>query len=117
MFKRILVIFSMLLLVGCGSIKSGKISCSDKDVVLDYDNSILIDVRTDSEYKLGHLDGAINIPYEDIVKGVSKLEDIDFNTNIIVYCKSGVRSSQAFDSLRNAGYNNVYDLGAMSSCG
>ena len=116
MFKKIVVIFSMLLLVGCGSIKSGKISCSDKDVVLDYDNSILIDVRTDSEYKLGHLDGAINIPYEDIVKGVSKLDNVDFDTHIIVYCKSGVRSSQAFDSLKNAGYNNIYDLGAMSNC-
>lgn len=116
MFKRIIVLFVVFLLAGCGSIKSGKISCSDKDVVLDYDNSILIDVRTDSEYKLGHLDGAINIPYEDIVKGVSKLEDVDFNTNIIVYCKSGGRSSQAFDSLKNAGYNNVYDLGAMSNC-
>lgn len=115
MFKRIIVLFVVFLLAGCG-IKSGKISCSDKDVVLDYDNSILIDVRTDSEYKLGHLDGAINIPYQDIVKGVSKLEDVDFNTHIIVYCKSGGRSSQAFDSLKNAGYNNVYDLGAMSNC-
>ena len=115
MFKKIVVIFSMLLLVGCGSIKSGKISCSDKDVVLGYENSILIDVRTNSEYKSGHLDGAINIPYEDIVKGVSKLDDVDFDTYIIVYCKSGGRSSQAFDSLKNAGCNNIYDLGAMSS--
>ena len=116
MFKKVLVIFSMLLLVGCGSIKSGKISCSDKDVVLGYENSILIDVRTNFEYKSGHLDGAINIPYEDIVKGVSKLEDVDFNTNIIVYCKSGGRSSQAFESLKAEGYTNVYDLGAMSNC-
>jgi phage shock protein E len=116
MFKRIVVLFVVFLLAGCGSIKSGKISCSDKDVVLDYDNSILIDVRTDSEYKAGHLDGAINIPYEDIVKGVSKLDNVDFDTHIIVYCKSGGRSGQAFDSLKDAGYNNVYDLGAMSKC-
>ncbi len=115
MFKKCLVLFSIFLLVGCG-IKSGKISCSDKDVVLDYDDSILIDVRTNSEYKSGHLDGSINIPYEDIVKGVSKLEDVNLDTHIIVYCKSGGRSSQAFDSLKDAGYNNVYDLGAMSNC-
>lgn len=116
MFKRIVVLFVVFLLAGCGSIKSGKISCSDKDVVLDYDNSILIDVRTDSEYKLGHLDGSINIPYQDIVKGVSKLDGVNSDTHIIVYCKSGGRSGQAFDSLKNAGYNNVYDLGAMSNC-
>ncbi len=100
MFKKCFVLFFILLLVGCGSIKSGKISCSEKAIVLDYENSILVDVRTASEYKSGHIEGAINIPYD----------------NIIVYCKSGVRSSQAFDSLKNAGYNNVYDLGAMSNC-
>ena len=82
MFKKIFVLFSIFLLVGCG-IKSGKISCSDKDVVLDYDNSILIDVRTDSEFKSGHLDGAINIPYEDIVKGVSKLDGVNSDTLIV----------------------------------
>ena len=116
MFKKILVLFSMLLLVGCGSIKSGKISCSEKNVVLDYENSILIDVRTSSEYKSGHLEGAVNIPYDDIVKGVSKLDGVDFNTSIVVYCKSGGRSKQAFEALKSAGYTNVYDLGAMSNC-
>ena len=107
----------VLLLVGCGNIKSGKISCSEKNIVIDYDNSILVDVRTNSEYNSGHIDGAINIPYEDIVKGVSELEDVNLDTHIIVYCKSGGRSSKAFDSLKSAGYNNVYDLGAMSNCG
>ncbi len=116
MFKRFLILFFAFLLVGCGSIKSGKISCSEKNVVLNYDNSILIDVRTSSEYKLGHLEGAINIPYDNIIEGISKMDGISYDTPIIVYCKSGGRSNQAFESLKSAGYNNVYDLGAMSNC-
>ena len=106
----------MFFLVGCGSIKSGKISCSDSNVVLGYDGAILIDVREASEYKSGHLDNAINIPYKDIVNGVSRISGVSFDTPIVVYCKSGGRSSQAFSSLKSAGYTNVYDLGAMSKC-
>ena len=116
MFKKCFVLFFILLLVGCGSIKSGKISCSEKAIVLDYENSILVDVRTASEYKSGHIEGAINIPYDNIIEGVSKLDGISFDTHIIVYCKSGGRSSQAFESLKAEGYTNVYDLGAMSNC-
>lgn len=107
----------MLLLVGCGNIKSGKISCSQMNVVLDYDGAVLIDVRTSSEYESGHLDGAINISYDKIIVGVSKIDGVNYDTPIIVYCKSGGRSSQAFESLKNIGYTNVYDLGAMSNCG
>lgn len=116
MIKKILFIFILFLMVGCGSIKSGKISCAQKNVVLDYDDSILIDVRTSSEFESGHLENAINIPYDDIVNGVSKIDKINYDTPIIVYCKSGGRSNQAFESLKNAGYTNVYDLGAMSNC-
>ena len=116
MFKKILCSSFIFFLVGCGSINSGKISCSEKDVVLDYDSAILIDVRDDYEYKSGHLKDAINIPYNDIVSGVSNISGVSFDTPIVVYCKSGGRSNQAFDSLKNAGYNNVYDLGAMSNC-
>ena len=116
MFKKFSCLCFLLILVGCGSIKSGKISCSESSVVLDYENAVLIDVREASEYKSGHLSGAINIPYLDIVNGVSHIDGIDFDTPIVVYCKSGGRSSQAFSSLKNAGYTNVYDLGAMSNC-
>ena len=47
MFKKILCSSFIFFLVGCGSINSGKISCSEKDVVLDYDSAILINVRDD----------------------------------------------------------------------
>ena len=115
MFRNLCFLF-IFLLVGCGSIKSGKVSCSNASVVLNYENAILIDVRSASEYKSGHMDGAINIPYDNILLGVSRLENVNFDTPIVVYCKSGGRSAQAFSTLKDAGYKNVYDLGAMSKC-
>ena len=121
--KFLILIVAVLLLVGCGKkenkvIESGKITCSQmKEIMKGDNNPRLIDVRTKEEYDEGHLDDAINIPYDVIVNpGVKEYDSILEDTPIIVYCKSGNRSGQAYNSLKMAGYKNVYDLGAMSNC-
>ena len=120
--KFLLLIVIVLLLVGCGKkeeakIESGKITCAQMKTLMKGDNNPrLYDVRTAEEYKEGHLDKAENIPYENIVSVLDGQDDVGFETPIIVYCKSGNRSGQAYNSLKVAGYKNVYDLGAMSSC-
>ena len=122
--KILLVIMMVLLLVGCGKkqdeeIKPGKITCNQmKEIMKGDNNPRLIDVRTEEEYNEGHLDGAINIPYDVIVNpGVTTFDSIiPDETPIIVYCKSGNRSGQAYNSLKVAGYKKIYDLGAMSNC-
>ena len=116
MNKKILIlIVVVLLLVGCGKkekeeIKSGKITCAQmKEIMKGDNNPRLIDE--------GHLNKAENIPYDVIVNpGVTQIDSILEDTPIIVYCKSGNRSGQAYNSLKMAGYKNVYDLGAMSNC-
>ena len=65
--------------------------------------------RVEEEYKESHLDKAINIPVDEI----SKIE-MDKDTILFVYCKSGVRSKQAAETLIDLGYI-VYDLGAYKS--
>ncbi len=119
----ILLIAILVILVGCGKkkeeekIESGKITCKQMKEVMTWDGDpILIDVRTAEEFKEGHLGKAINIPYETVVDELSKKENVNFETPIIVYCKSGNRSGQAYNSLKVAGYKNVFDLGAMSTC-
>ena len=111
-----LAIFSILLFTGCGkTLESGVVTCTQKNELLSHNKAILIDVRTNSEYLEGHLDNSINIPYDSIVSGV-KSKNISLNDFIIVYCKSGGRSSKAFEALKEAGYKNVYDLGAITNC-
>jgi len=122
--KFLILIVVVLLLVGCGKketeeIKSGKITCGQmKEIMKGDNNPRLIDVRTEEEYKEGHLDKAENISYDVIVNpGVTTIDSIiPDETPIIVYCKSGNRSDQAYNSLKMAGYKMVYDLGAMSNC-
>ena len=80
------------------------------------DNSILLDVRTIEEYNDGHLEGSINIPYNEIETRIKEISSINKDTKIIVYCKSGNRSSKAFDILKKLGYLNIYDLGSINSC-
>lgn len=114
--KKILIILSIILLTGCSKIESGKNTCEQKDVVLKEENAVIIDVRTKEEYKEFHMKDAINIPYENIVETIKTKKEINEDTPIIVYCKSGARSNQAYNSLKQAGYKNVYDLGAISKC-
>ena len=120
MKKIIILCIFCLLLCACqnNSIKkSGKIKCNDINTILSYENNPkLIDVRTKEEYEEYHLDNAINIPYDNIKEDIKNIENISLDTPIIVYCKSGARSNQAYSSLKSEGYKNVYDLGAMSNC-
>lgn len=69
----------------------------------------IIDVRTAEEYKTGHVEGAINIPYDEIENEVN----YDKDQTIAVYCRTGVRSSEAAKTLEKMGYTKIYDLGGI----
>lgn len=69
----------------------------------------IIDVRTAEEYKAGHVEGAINIPYDEIENEVN----YDKDQTIAVYCRTGVRSSEAAKILEKMGYTKIYDLGGI----
>mgnify|MGYP003610801277 CR=1 FL=1 len=73
----------------------------------------LIDVRTPEEFASGHIDGAINLSLQEIEAG--KLPTAAKDRAVYVYCRSGNRSAQAVTILKQAGYANVIDLGAMSA--
>ena len=82
--------------------------------MIEQNQVILIDVRTQSEYDLMHIRGAINIPVSDIEKKIFIYEQ---NTPIMVYCSSGARSKNAIDILNNLGYLNIYiwEYGALAT--
>lgn len=103
MKKIILIIFLSLIICGCNS------STEDNSVenIMKENEHIIIDVRTKEEYEESHIKGSINIPYDELD------ESLDKNRIIFVYCKSGGRSSIAYNTLTNLGYT-VYDLGAFS---
>ena len=77
------------------------------------DEIIILDVRTEEEYREGHIPGAIVIPNETISSEPLK-ELPDLEQEILVYCRSGNRSAQAAKKLIEAGYTQVYDFGGIT---
>ena len=67
----------------------------------------IIDVREPFEYAAGHVEGAINIPPSDIMKGASKLAEIPKDAELILYCRSGSRSRTAAMLLSQQGFTNI----------
>ena len=72
---------------------------------------LLIDVRSPEEFATGHLDGAINIPHEQIAEQIARFTQ-DKNAEIQLYCRSGRRSGAALETLQGMGYKNLSNLGA-----
>ncbi|MCL2748415.1 MAG: rhodanese-like domain-containing protein [Oscillospiraceae bacterium] len=70
--------------------------------------AILLDVRNQDEYDEKHIDGSVLIPVTQLEGRLSELPGYD--TVIIVFCRGGVRSANAYDILRNAGFYRVYDM-------
>ena len=83
------------------------------------EGALLIDVRSFAEYNQGHIDGAINIDVQEILNITDSLvynnASISKNKKIIVYCRSGSRSSNAANKLVELGYTNVYDFGSIDN--
>jgi len=71
----------------------------------------LVDVRTPHEFASGHIPGAVNIPVQDLGRRMTELDGKE--RPIVLYCRSGARSSTAARMLESAGYAQVHDLGAM----
>ena len=72
---------------------------------------LLLDVRTQEEYDQGHIHVAVCFPNEEITADMPVVFDKD--AEIIVYCRSGRRSAEALEKLRDMGYTNVSDLGGI----
>lgn len=72
-------------------------------------NVLYVDVRTPEEFAAGSVRGAVNIPVDEIVRRLAEFQNKE---KIVVFCRSGNRSSQAKSILDKAGIQNVVDGGS-----
>lgn len=72
--------------------------------------AILIDVRTVEEYNEGNLKNSILIPYDTIQDQIASVTN-NLDQEIVLYCRSGIRSGKARDTLKEIGYKNVLNAG------
>jgi len=80
------------------------------ELLLGEPQPVLIDVRSAGEFADGGLPGARHIPHEEIAAGVAAL-NLDKDTPIVLYCRSGRRSGLAQQRLRELGYRQVLNAG------
>jgi CoA-disulfide reductase len=76
------------------------------------ENAMLLDVRTETEFSGGHLDGAVNIPVDNL-RG--RLQELDKNKEILVYCQVGLRGYIASRILKQNGFNTKNLTGGYKS--
>jgi rhodanese-related sulfurtransferase len=69
--------------------------------------AFMLDVRTPAEWMEVHIPGATLIPLDEL--GV-RMSELPTDEIIVIYCRSGNRSSQALDILLKAGYSNVFSI-------
>jgi len=73
--------------------------------------AIIVDVRTEREFKAGHAKGSINIPLDKLTKNLSRLKK---DKPVITCCASGMRSGTAKNILKNNGFTQVYNAGSWT---
>ncbi|MFQ9316724.1 DsrE/DsrF/DrsH-like family protein [uncultured Dysgonomonas sp.] len=91
------------------NILKGKVNIIQWRDILNVDKTeaMMIDSRTKEEYDFGHIEGAINIPVDEIR---SRLNEMPRDKKIIVYCAVGLRGYIASRILMQHGYTDVYNL-------
>jgi rhodanese-related sulfurtransferase len=73
----------------------------------DHPNVVLIDVREPFEYSAGYISGAKLIPLGQVP---ARVDEIPRDKTVIVTCRSGNRSGQAANYLRQQGFTNVHNM-------
>lgn len=78
-------------------------------MLLNQDDTVVIDVREPAEYAKGHIEGALPIAYPRLKDKLFELEPHK-NSNIVVCCQQGTRSKEACKLLSQEGFTKVYHL-------
>jgi phage shock protein E len=80
--------------------------------VINHPTAVWVDVRSEWEFEGEHLPNAKNIPLEYVPLKLSEIRDLP--RPILLYCRSGSRSGMAATMLKQAGVDQVYNVGSIS---
>ncbi len=103
-----IVVLSLIFIFSCEIINSPEINIiSESDFVEIQDSDYtLIDVRTQDEFDLGHIDSAINLDfYSETFQ--NEILSLPKNEKIVLYCRTNNRSSKTATILKENGYKDI----------
>ena len=91
-----------------------KVSFEEAKRILDEKpESLIIDVREEEEYITGHAVDAVLFPVDDIDYTTASIILPDKATPLLLYCRTGRRSAEAAEKLKELGYTELYDIGSL----
>lgn len=85
------------------------LAASDFSTAMKQPGTVVLDVRTPTEFAGGHLPQARNIDFE-AADFATKIAALDKNATYAVYCRTGNRSGSALEQMTAAGFTHTYDL-------
>jgi len=110
-------VFFLISASGCLSDQKPKpqytdISISQGKEMIDRGEVFILDVRTPEEYAAGHINGSTLLAVQDIPAQEldNRLKEIPKDRKILVYCRTGHRSTQASKILVENGFAEVYNM-------
>jgi rhodanese-related sulfurtransferase len=110
---RVALLLSALLGVGCERSPAAHAIDGAGAHRLVAAGATLLDVRTPEEFAGGHVEGARNVPVDELTAG---LASVPRGRPVVVYCASGMRSARAAAELARAGFD-ARDLGGIDAWG
>ena len=74
---------------------------------------VLVDVREPNEFEINQIPGSVLIPKGDFLNGsaLEHLPPVDSSQQVVMHCKSGVRSAETLAIVKSAGYDNAVHVG------
>ncbi|MGA8846104.1 MAG: adenylyltransferase/sulfurtransferase MoeZ [Nocardioides sp.] len=74
---------------------------------------VLVDVREPNEYEINQIPGSVLIPKGEFLNGsaLEQLPSVDSGTQVVMHCKSGVRSAETLAIVQGAGYDDAVHVG------
>ena len=111
--SSILIVVGFFLFCSCSVATYQRITAETAyQMMQNSNNFVLLDVRTDGEFREKRIEGAILIPNTEIGKRAAS-ELRDKKAVIIVYCRSGARATSAAKILAEKGYTQVFNMGGI----
>lgn len=89
------------------AINRGRKIITASDLLENFQDYFIIDVRSPEDYEKGHIEGSVNIPLNKLRE---QAQYIDKSKKIVVYCNKGVSGNASQNLLINLGFSEVYNL-------
>ena len=113
MKKIFFLLMCIIIFSGCEKPIYEQITAAEAYGMINKKDVIILDVREDNEYNQGHLENAINIPFDELEDRFMNEVTSDKDSIIILYCRSGHRAMIGAETLASLGFTNLYTFGSI----